>query len=656
MSFTEILVTLADSFRKSPVFEWVARSYFFVTLKEEVLRAFLVDVAGMPIDMGVRPILRLRQSRMTPKILPDKSSFDPQLRVLLVQPPLPSNNRHKVLLPYGLVSIAAQIRKHFPRVQTGVLDALVHSLTLKDTVENCLKENWDIIGISLMTCQAPFAYALAEEIKRARPGTLVIMGGVHPTLCAAEALTHADLVVISEGEETMLEIVRRALQNNFSGGRQATDSGNPWNNHGNRAFCDIPGTAWRENGVVQLGSPRPLIKNLDDLAFPAYDLIPLHMYNNPLHVVGGERLPLFASRGCPFSCSFCNSPQMWHQRVRFRSAKSILEEVDWLMDTYGVRQFHFWDDNIGIKPELLRDICRGFIERKNIRWVALDRAESIVRIGDMLPLLKESGCVGIELGVESVNPDTFAYIKKGQGFDDCRKAVELQKKAGLAPLYTCMAFNPGETISGYRYQKIFLDQIQEGLPWYAFFHPLPFPIYLGQFATPYPQTLFQKELPAHGEDLAESLDQRIHHFINFVPDSLLRDKPLLVKKPKRSDKTMLCVVALAGMFDWFDGTSTIPVGSKKMKEFVGIYHSFFKKCQGQKTVRELAGQVEAETGSSHKNVVQALALICYIYGQTGHLASAGVVVPDSVPNPPLKIPHFSKRLLKKLEKAGNFVL
>ncbi|MBF0502192.1 MAG: B12-binding domain-containing radical SAM protein [Candidatus Riflebacteria bacterium] len=636
MFFTEMLVTAADLFRKSPIFEWVARSDFFVTLKEEVLRAFLVDVAGMPVDMGIRPILRLRQSRMMPKIIQDKAPSDPDLRVLLVQPPLPSNNRNKVLIPYGLVSIAAQIRKQFPKVQVGILDALVHSLPLKSTLEHCLQEHWDIIGISAMTCQAPFAFELAKEIKQAKPAASLILGGVHPTLSPDEALTYADLVVIGEGEETMLEVVQHALQHT------------PLEN--------IPGTAWKTNGAVRLGPPRSLIRELDGLEFPAYDLIPIHMYNNPLHVVGGERLPLFASRGCPFSCSFCNSPQIWHQRVRFRSAGSVLKEVDWIMKTFQVRQFHFWDDNIGIKPELLKEICHGFIERKNIRWVALDRAESIVKMADMLPLLKEAGCVGIELGVESVNPDTFSYIKKGQGFDDCRKAVEFQKNAGLAPLYTCMAFNPGETISGYRYQKLFLDQIQEGLPWYAFFHPLPFPIYLGQFATPYPETPFHKALPTLGEDLAERYDQKLHHFINFVPHSLLEDRPLLSRKPKRTDRAMLCVVAMAGMFDWFDGSSTIQVAAQRMKDFVTIYHSFFPMCQGQKSVCEIAGLIEHGTGITHKKVVQALALICYIYGQTGHLSSAGVLVPDSEIAPALKIPHFSRRLLKRLEHAGDFVI
>ncbi|HNW35795.1 MAG TPA: radical SAM protein [Candidatus Ozemobacteraceae bacterium] len=635
MPLSELLVAAADRIRKYRWFQAIAQSPLFFTLKDEVLKTFLTEFAGFPVDIGIRPILRLRQARSTPAFKISRPAEGSTLRLLLVQPPLPSNRRHKVIIPYGLACIAAQVRRDLPDVQVAVLDALALDYDEETTFNAIKSQEWDVIGFSAMTSQIDFAYGIADRIRQEGRKTEIWFGGVHPTLCPEEALSHGDAVIIGEGEETVLELISTRL------------SGKP--------AAGVPGTVVNTAAGIVRGPARPLIADLDALAFPAYDLLPIRLYNNPLHVVGGERLPIFASRGCPYSCSFCNSPQIWHRKVRFRSAENVLAEVDWIMKTFGIRQFHFWDDNITLKPELIADIAKGFEERGNIRWVGLDRAEHIVAHADLLPLFKRSGCVGIELGVESVNPETFDYIHKGQGFEDVRGAVRLQKEAGLAPLYTCMAFNPGETISGYRLQKIFLDQIQSGLPWYAFFHQLSFPIYLGQFATPYPGTPFGNDRNTLGEDLAEGYHHRHHQYINFVPNSLLDDIPAMLHKPNRDDMLMFLTVAMTGLWGWFDGHSDMHTAAAHLRRIYFMTRRFLDAIDGGTTVSELADKVSSATAEPRRETVQVIALACYVFGQIGRLGSSGHQTPEAQGAPEkITIPKYYSRLVGRLSRRGGF--
>lgn len=634
MSISESLVALADKIRKFSWFRNVAQSPLFFTLKDDVLKTFLTEFAGFPVDIGIRPILRIRQARTTAPFIPSRPAAGSSLRILFVQPPLPSNRRHKVIIPYGIASIAAQIRRTHPDVQVAILDALALDYDEDAAFKAIMSQEWDIIGFSAMTCQIDFAYHLADRIRRKKSSIELWFGGVHPTLCPDEVLAHGDAAIIGEGEETILEMLSRRLAG--------------------KAIDGVPGSAVKTGTGIVRGPARPLIADLNALAFPAYDLLSIKLYNNPLHVVGGERLPIFASRGCPYACSFCNSPQIWNRKVRFRSAENVLAEVDWIMQTFGIRQFHFWDDNITLKPELISDIARGFETRGDIRWIALDRAEHIVAHADLLPLFKRSGCVGIELGVESVNPETFDYIHKGQGFEDVRQAVQLQKDAGLAPLYTCMAFNPGETISGYRLQKVFLDQIQTGLPWYAFFHQLSFPIYLGQFATPYPGTPFGNDRNTLGEDTAEGYHHRHHQHINFVPRSLLEDVPVLLHKPDHDDLIMLLAVAMTGLWSWFDGHSDMQRASRTLGRVYRITSAFLDFIDGKARVSELADKVAQATSEKRRDTLQVIPLVCYVFGQTGHFASASHC-PDTVGTRPaaVHVPAYYRRLVSRLiRRAG----
>jgi len=525
--------------------------------------------------------------------------------ILLIQLPLPENTRQKRVIPLGIASIAAYCHKRLPDLNFAILDCLVHNLSFERIVDAIVAHKWFAIGISYWTVQAPKARLLSQVLRRCMPDTHLVHGGVHPTLCPTECSEYADFIVTHEGEETFAELLENLIK-------------------GDSEFDSIKGLMYSRNGELISTGFRDFIKNLDDLPPIAIELLPVEKYKMPLHVTGEERLPIIGSRGCPFECSFCVSPLMWKKRVRWRDPRSVVQEMVKIRDEYNICSFHFWDDNLTLNRDYITGLCEEIISRKlAFSWVALDRADLINRNCDILPLLKKAGCIGIEIGVESANPETFAHIAKNQSFEESRNAIKNLKNAGIAPLYTYMAFNPGETINGYYFQKGFLDEIQADMPWYEYFHPLPFPVYVGQFATPYPGTKFRSDVDKKGVLLLEDDEYLYHRMINFVPHSLLEDIPLRNTDRLGKNEIYICLVAFRQtLFPYFwDNDNLEEVGSK-LAFLKGYAEDFFNHATGIHTLKQMALRMQMDKGVTLEQSLRFSAFMAYIMGQMGWIRSA----------------------------------
>lgn len=529
---------------------------------------------------------------------------DSRYNVLLVQVPLPANQRHKRIIPLGLAYIASYLLERKPELNVGILDAQLQSLTYWRTLSKILEHKWDIVGIGYWTVQSQFAANLTKAIKAHCPETIVVHGGVHPTIWPEEALQVADYAVLHEGEETFHELVD-ALQNGGS-----VDS--------------IKGIAYLRDGDIVKTEPRPFIADLDSLPFPAWHLLPIERYKMPLHVVGGERLPIVGSRGCPYECSFCCSPLIWKRKVRWRSARNVVDEMKAIIDQYGISYFHFWDDNMTLKPQYVDDLCRTIIDDKlDIKWIGLDRSDHLNRHPELLSLMKESGCVGIEVGVESANPDTLLHIQKNQAVDENYIALENQKKAGLYPLYTCMAFNPGESIVGYYLQKEFLDEAQRGYHWYEHFHPFTFPLYMGQFSTPYPGTELERLAPQLGVVLLDEPEELYHHRINFIPNSLLDDVPVrTINKLSTDHYYMYLLATWTGLYTVYDHRNNREELAQGLYDAWRFLNALFQRCSGRFTVRQLAIRMSEQLNLPMTKSLRMTAFTVYLFAQLGILRSA----------------------------------
>lgn len=588
---------LVDSRKYDWAWEAVNDTYFGY-----YLRKVLLKIMGVHEDAAIRDVVSKSRDFVLKMTRPD--DVENAFNVLIIQIPLPFNRKNKRILPLGIASLAAYLRKNQPEINVGILDAQCQNMTRQDILEKISEQRWDIIGISYWSVQSEFSRKLTEDIKSRWTNTVVVHGGVHSTVVPEDSLRSADYVIMHEGEITFNELVEKIKR------KENTDN--------------IKGIAYKKGNGIKINPQRSLIEDLDTLPRAAYDLLPVERYKMPLHVTGGDRLPIMGSRGCPYNCSFCTSPNLWQGRVRFRSAVKLVDEIQWLMQEYGVTNFHFWDDNFTLNPRFVEGFCNEIKGRSlKVKWIALDRAEHINKNARLLPGMKESGCVGIEIGLESANPDTFAHISKDQKMEDSQIAINNLRKNGIYPLYTCMAFNPGESIVGYYMQKEFLDKAQEGYRWHRFFHPFPYPVYIGQFATPYPKTAFWDNLNDQSMILVETPEDRFHHQINSIPFSLLEDRPVRTVDKLDEDLYMIFLnAAKLNLWAMFPGNDKPSDLGKKLYETLRFVRAFFKECDGKKTVKEVGKLLKEKTGMDYFKSMRLTAFATYIYSQVGAIRSA----------------------------------
>jgi radical SAM superfamily enzyme YgiQ (UPF0313 family) len=320
-----------------------------------------------------------------------------------------------------LATIAACLEQEGHEV--AVLDCTAEQFSISKVDEwlGAMPEQPDCVGITATCATFQAAIDVAVTSRRHFPSALIVLGGVHPTVDPQETLTHpeVDIVVLGEGERTMVEI---------AGGKQRDE---------------INGIAFMRNGEVIRTPARELIKDLDALPFPAYHLLPMDKYHP---AVGSfKSLPamsLFATRGCPGRCIFCH--RQFGGKLRTRSARHIIDEIKLLYDVYGIREIAFYDDTFTVFDREVREFCRILIEEgPKIDWSCFTRVDRVNE--ELLMLMKKAGCHLILFGVESSDREILKTIKKAISLDDAKRTVALARKVGIRTRASFMFGNPGET-------------------------------------------------------------------------------------------------------------------------------------------------------------------------------------------------------------------
>lgn len=272
---------------------------------------------------------------------------------------------------------------------------------VKDKIDNFSP---DIVGISVITAKYKSALNVARIVKETDPSVPVIVGGPHSS-CLPEQTAkeeYIDVVVRGEGEITMADLL------------DAIDQG--------RDFKSVQGITYSKNKEIVSTPNRPLIEDLDNLPFPARDLV-LEREQYPSYAFG----VMFTSRGCPYHCIFCASNKIWSRKVRFRSPENVVAEIEQVHKDYGTRLFDIEDDTFTLNKKRVEKICELLVQRGlNIKWVCDTRVNLIS--DDLLRKMKEAGCIKLNLGIESGNPKILEVSKKGITLDEARVAVKLAKR------------------------------------------------------------------------------------------------------------------------------------------------------------------------------------------------------------------------------------
>ncbi|MBC7229716.1 MAG: B12-binding domain-containing radical SAM protein [Actinobacteria bacterium] len=338
----------------------------------------------------------------------------------------------------------------------------------------------DLVGISTITPTAPEAFSILERIKQ-RSNTPVVMGGPHVTFLPLEALERgADYVIRGEGEFSFLELVK-ALD-----GRGV-------------ALESIPGLSYRMGSRVYHNPEVPRVEHLDDLPWPDLTMIKNH---EKIRI-----LPVMTSRGCPYNCKFCSVTKMFGRRYRFRDTADVLDELEALHRVNPRASFFFYDDNFTARPSRTKDLLRGMIERGiKARWTAQARVD-VVKDTEMLELMRDSGCMFLYLGLESINPRTLESYRKEQTVQDIAEAVKI--------LHSYRIRVHGMFVLGSDEDD--LDTIRETV---RFARSLKIDTVQFLVLTPLPGTETYEELWRQGRILVEDWSKYSGHHVVFSPSKM----------------------------------------------------------------------------------------------------------------------------------------
>ncbi|MBW2974832.1 radical SAM protein [Candidatus Woesearchaeota archaeon] len=328
--------------------------------------------------------------------------------LLLFKPKTPAVNIQQNVIPNGLLYIGALLLSR--DIDTSVLN--LSDKSWEECRSIIKKENPDVVGISCYTFNRHACIKLAGIVKGIDRGIKVVFGGPHPSIMHRQLLeTYKDIdaVVLNEGEMSFLEIVERLKEE--------------------KTFEDLKGVACRKDGKAIENGLRETIENLDQLPIPAEHF----RYKR-----------IITSRGCPGRCIFCDTPRLWGQKVRLRSADNVADELEMLNKKYGLSSFVMSDDTFTFDKNRTIDICREIIRRGlKITWDCRSRVNLICE--ERLRWMKKAGCVTVSYGIESGSQQIMDNLKKGTTAEQIKKAAELTRKYGLGLNYFIIAGSPGET-------------------------------------------------------------------------------------------------------------------------------------------------------------------------------------------------------------------
>ena len=344
------------------------------------------------------------------------------MRILLV---VYDNESYIHWFPQGLAYIAAVLLKEGYDVEIYNQDKNHYP---EDHLTEYLNKNrFDVIGISVIAGYYQYRKLLkiSDAINKSSKRPFYIIGGHGPSPEPEFFLrkTKADAIVIGEGEKTIIELMK-ALS-------------------GKKPLDGIKGIAYQSGGKVTVNERRALIKDIDSIPLPAFEMFPIDYYRllRPPNCVKTDfAMPVLSGRGCTFRCTFC---YRMDKGFRQRNNESIVEEVMLLKKNYGVTYVIFSDELLMSSSERTVKLCEKFIKSNlNIKWSCNGRLNYAKP--DVLNLMKKAGCVFINFGIEAMDDAVLKNMKKNLTTEQVVKGVEATLNAGISPGLNIIFGNIGD--------------------------------------------------------------------------------------------------------------------------------------------------------------------------------------------------------------------
>lgn len=380
-------------------------------------------------------------------------------RICLINPPIEAKDFYwetklgSKLPPLGLCSLAAYVRAKGHEVL--LIDALNLGLSLDEVVARVNRFSPNYAGITATTSFIESAHNCAQKIKAHCGDVTTIIGGAHVSAIPMQTMREFpafNIGVIGEGEITLLELME----------------------NDDRNYEAVNGIIFRSQGVPIMTKSREQIRDLDQLPYPALDLLegfPKSYQPTPNNYLEKPVLSLVTSRGCPFSCTFCDQSVFGH-RVRTVSPRYVVELIKFYQEEYGIREVSFYDDLFAYKKQTLVDFVEEMARANvKVRWSCECRVDTVTN--ESLKIMKESGCWQISYGIESGSQRVLDYFNKKITVQDIETAVNLTHKWGIRSRAYLILGSLPETLETIAETKVLVRRIPLDELHVAFFTPLP---------------------------------------------------------------------------------------------------------------------------------------------------------------------------------------
>lgn len=441
------------------------------------------------------------------------------MKILLINPPIREWAKPNVL-PLGLGYIASALRNSGHEVE--VIDINAYRWSPEKVEEKIKDADFDIAGIGAIVTVYKYVNWLMQIVRKHHAKKKIIVGGSVGTSIPHIVLgkTQADIVCIGEGEVTVVKLVEAINKK--------------------QDLSLVDGIWFRgKDGKIYRNKSRLPIKDLDTIPLPAWDLFPIDIYlKNPVGAPNRNKwingtaddntvlsMNLSGTRGCPYRCIYCYHDFMG-QWYRHRSPQNIIMEMKVLHEKYGVKYFHFIDDEFCMKKNFVHDFCK-LVKSEfagKITWGCSGRVNLMTE--DLIANMADAGCVLIGYGIESGSQKMLDVMKKGVTVEQAKEAVRLTKKhLGWADC-SFMIGTPGENWETVKETVNFCKEL--GLNPEVIF-----------FTTPYPGTELYKMALSHVKiadeeeyilGLGEQGEKVRVNFTDFSDDELVRVQEWMIKE------------------------------------------------------------------------------------------------------------------------------
>ncbi len=310
------------------------------------------------------------------------------------------------LYPLDMLYIASVMKKN--SIDVKIYDCAAMHLSTDELIKIIKAAQPKILGVRTSTPTANWDISVIEKIKK-EVSVQVVVFGPHATLFAREIIDNraVDAVVLGEPEYAFLDLV-------------------------NKHWDNVEGIIYKRDGKIHSNESIRIIDDLDALPFPAWDMVSTDAYSSGEYINNQSSFfTMITSRGCPFVCTYCPYPVSQGKKWRSRSEDNVVDEIQYLMDNFGMKALLFRDPEFTLNNDRVMRICQEIIKRGlKFSWRCETRVDTVS--DELLTMMAKAGCVGINFGIESINEKILATVgRKSIAEKDIIDRISTCKSLGI---------------------------------------------------------------------------------------------------------------------------------------------------------------------------------------------------------------------------------